>query len=171
MDSLKNTKCKNGSVGYKNSNYICSCDLCKKQHNDYMRKYYQNNKNSCIESRKLHYLKNKTKYQALNKFWKQTNRDAVNATNSKRRSVKINAVPSWYGELDELVMVEAQHLAKLRENATGFKWNVDHMIPLQAKEACGLHCASNIQVIPESVNCAKKNSLELINQFEWIKHG
>lgn len=43
---------------------------------------------------------------------------------------------------------EAAALCRDREAATGFAWHVDHMIPLQAKEACGLHCATNLQVIP-----------------------
>jgi hypothetical protein len=43
------------------------------------------------------------------------------------------------------------------------------MIPLKAKEACGLHCADNIQVIPASINLMKNNKLIYTVSHEWIK--
>jgi len=60
-------------------------------------------------------------------------------------------------ELDTLVINEAYKLAEEREKITGFKWHVDHIVPLHHKDACGLHTAANIQVVPASWNLKKGN--------------
>ena len=68
-------------------------------------------------------------------------------------------VPKWYGEFDKFIITEAFHLAIKRSTQTKVKWHVDHMIPLNAKEACGLHCGDNIQVIPQRLNNIKVNKI------------
>lgn len=90
----------------------------------------------------------------------------------RRNAAKLNATPPWFGELDEFVMREAADLCRLRELATGFAWQVDHMVPLQAKLACGLHCASNLQVIPARLNAIKGNRMILDEPDAWLMiHG
>lgn len=81
-----------------------------------------------------------------------------NAITAKRRAKKLQATPVWFGELDDFILREAYSLAKLREGVTGVKWHVDHIIPLQGKNVCGLHCWNNVQVIPALVNLSKGNS-------------
>jgi hypothetical protein len=43
------------------------------------------------------------------------------------------------------------------ERITGVEWNVDHEIPLRAREVSGLHCAENLVVLPRVINEGKKN--------------
>ena len=57
----------------------------------------------------------------------------------------------------EFVTKEATNLAKLREEITGFKWHIDHIIPLQGRNVCGFHVWSNLQVIPAVQNLSKGN--------------
>jgi hypothetical protein len=92
--------------------------------------------------------------------WRLENFDRKACSQAKRRSIKINATPSWFYEIDELVINEAHHCASLREKTTGIKWHVDHIIPLQGKKVCGLHCWNNIQVIPAKTNLCKSNFFE-----------
>lgn len=99
------------------------------------------------------------------------NTAAYRVRDQKRRAIKRKAVPSWFGELDELVMIEAADLCAKREAATGFSWHIDHAIPLQAEFACGLHVAQNIQVIPAQMNYAKNNRMTFTEPGEWIKHA
>ena len=60
-------------------------------------------------------------------------------------------------ELDLFVFEEAVRLCKMREKITGFKWHVDHIVPLMHKQACGLNSAFNLQVVPASWNVKKGN--------------
>ena len=60
-------------------------------------------------------------------------------------------------ELDDFVFEEAALLCKLREQATGFKWHIDHIVPMMHEKACGLNTAYNLQVVPASWNVRKGN--------------
>jgi len=43
---------------------------------------------------------------------------------------------------------------------TGIQYHVDHIIPLQGENVCGLHIAANLRVIPARDNLAKSNKLK-----------
>lgn len=77
-------------------------------------------------------------------------------------------MPAWFSELDEFCIRECIRLCRDRLAATGIKWHVDHMIPLRAKVASGLHVGSNLQVIPAFLNGWKKNKMELTMADEWL---
>lgn len=63
-------------------------------------------------------------------------------------------------DFDTFVLEEAYHLSALRYDITGLKWHVDHIVPLQGKQVCGLHKAINFQVIPAELNRKKYNKFE-----------
>ena len=77
---------------------------------------------------------------------------------TRRARIK-QAIPSWDRELTDLAMLEAAHVAKLRRDATGIDWHVDHIVPLVGLEVCGLHVWNNFQVIPAVINVRKANRL------------
>jgi len=89
----------------------------------------------------------------------------------KRRARLKGAVPPWYGELDDLVFSEAAALCVHRAAATGYAWEIDHMIPLLATRASGLHCARNVQVIPQWLNRSKNRRMILTQPGEWIQRA
>ena len=64
-----------------------------------------------------------------------------------RRARKLNATPKWGQEGMEDVYLEAQY----------FQMEVDHIVPLQGKNVCGLHVVGNLQLLSKSANCAKGN--------------
>lgn len=67
---------------------------------------------------------------------------------ANRNAAKLHATPSWANEeLMELVYVEA--------NYRGLQ--VDHIIPLQGKNVCGLHVYNNTQLLTEEENALKHN--------------
>ena len=72
----------------------------------------------------------------------------------KRRRLEENMFKS---EIDELVFHEAADLCQRREKVTGFKWHIDHIVPMMHKDACGLSSAANLQVVPATWNVRKNN--------------
>lgn len=88
------------------------------------------------------------------KKWSKNNRPRVSVTNAKRRGQSRLATPVW---ANEFFMAEAYDLARRRTKATGFRWHVDHMVPLRSKLVCGLHCEQNMRVIPAVLNLKKRN--------------
>lgn len=60
-------------------------------------------------------------------------------------------------EFDELVLREAADLRTRRSQLTNTSWHIDHIIPLNHKDASGLHNGYNIQVVPGYWNIKKGN--------------
>lgn len=143
------------------------CKECrKKKHNEYRAANADH-----IRARQLAYMRGpyKEKQKAAGKKWREENReksysidrrwrkkhkDVINAFTSAYRASKVKATPAW---ADSFLIKEAYHLAKLRTEMTGFKWHVDHIVPISSKKVCGLHVVENLQVIPASVNQRKSN--------------
>ena len=99
-------------------------------------------------------LKNKDRVAEYNKKYLSDNYIEMLAKSRKRHASKLNAVPAW---MNPFFVEEIYDLARLRTKATGIKWHVDHIVPLQSKLVCGLHWEGNMQVIPAFVNIQKKN--------------
>lgn len=78
----------------------------------------------------------------------------VVAWNTRRRASKLQATTAW---ANDFFIEEIYDLAQLRTKATGYAWHVDHIVPLQGKTVCGLHCEANLQVIPAFDNISKSN--------------
>ena len=116
------------------------------------------------------YSQNLEKMREINARWYVENRGIAKARSARRRARKISSMPSWDADLTDFAMAEASDLARRREIVTGFVWHVDHMIPMQARNVCGLHVWSNLQVIPERTNLRKNNRMILTRPGEWISH-
>ncbi|QWY14252.2 HNH endonuclease [Xanthomonas phage M29] len=128
-------------------------------------KYYAANREACMAVKRSWYAANSDKVRANVAAWCAANPDKKLALYAKRRALKISAIPSDWSEFDAFVIEEAATACKRRESMTGYAWHVDHMVPL-AKG--GMHCASNIQVIPARMNLAKSAKLILTTPFEWV---
>lgn len=98
----------------------------------------------------------KTRPQFLEELKRNAKGKKVSAVEYAHRRRLAKREP-FMPELDRFVVAEAISLCADREAATGFKWHVDHIVPLHHKTACGLHCASNIQVVPAWWNLKKRN--------------
>lgn len=116
--------------------------------------------------------KNMAKYTKTSLDWARKNPEktaqyqrASNARNPGRRNrltanyrnAKAKRMPKWLSEDDLWMIQEAYHLASLRQEATGFSWHVDHIVPLRGEFVSGLHVPWNLQVIPGQENVRKGN--------------
>lgn len=100
------------------------------------------------------YAANREKHLALTNAWKKENPEAVRAYTRGRQAAKIRATPSWV-DLDEIKPFYAE--AVRLERLDGVKRHVDHIVPLQGRNVCGLHVPWNLQILTETENCAKGN--------------
>ena len=125
--------------------------------------YYHANKEAIIPKMKARGKKyraeNKEKIQEKNrKFW-AANPDKRTAYLAKRRAK--HRVPKWVDKEEKFLINEAYSLAKLRNKMSNIMWHVDHIIPLLAEKASGLHTIYNLQVIPAKLNQSKNNNYEV----------
>jgi len=142
---------------------------CHECHRERNREWYEENKKrqnkKSVEWRKANpekaqeiwrgfHNRNKTKRAAQHADWAQRNRDKRNASTAKRKAAKLRATPKWVNwRKVHAIYREARRL----QDFTGVPMHVDHIIPLQGENVCGLHWEGNLQIIPASENCAKFN--------------
>jgi len=124
-----------------------------------IKKWHAENPEKDIEYRRNWKDRNRERVRKEHAEYKRKNRDKGARWAAKRRANLLKV--SGYGneELNELVLQEAYTVAKERTEATGVQHDVDHIIPLQGRNACGFHCWNNVQVIPRMENLKKANKL------------
>jgi hypothetical protein len=141
-----------------------------------MAEYRINKRDSVLEGKKRYYRENKDKCREMNKSWSAKNRDVINNLhkkwykNNKHKALantrifqtkRRQAMPKWLTKDDKWLIEQAYELSALRTKIFGFKWHVDHIIPLSNKLVCGLHVIENLQVIPASENLSKTNKFSI----------
>jgi hypothetical protein len=122
--------------------------------------YYYKNKESISTKAKEKYLQNPETVKQRVKKWKEVNRGKHNARCMARHVLKMRSRLPCLSEDDLWMIEQAYDISILRSKMTGIKWHVDHIVPLKHKRVCGLHVPWNLQVIPASVNCSKRNHFE-----------
>ena len=103
-------------------------------------------------------LEKNRQYQPL---WREQNRAKHNAKANRYRAAKVRAVPEWLTEEDQKAIEVEYALASWTSEVMGEPYHVDHIVPLQGKQVCGLHVPWNLQVIPARVNNAKGNRIAI----------
>lgn len=93
-------------------------------------------------------------WRAAARRWSEENPGKVSSRTARHRAADLCAMPKW---ANEFFIEEAYELARRRTEATGYPWEVDHIVPLNHPDVCGLHVEHNLQVIPMVANRAKGN--------------
>ena len=117
----------------------------------------------CVNAKnKANYDKDPKKRLEVVKVWRNSNKDLIKGydkqTQAKRR------VPTELSELDTFVWQEAHRLSELRSSFLGGDWHIDHIVPINHKQACGLNNGFNLQVVPAVWNMQKGNR----NMNKWM---
>jgi hypothetical protein len=99
------------------------------------------------------------------KQWAKKNKGYINSLVAARKAQKLKATPPW-ADLERITWI--YDLAARRSRREGVRYDVDHVLPLQGKNVCGLHTYENLVILPASDNIAKGNrvSPELLAQLE-----
>ena len=152
-----------------------SCKLCVKKWNtenkEYIEKYREENKdkikvlcsNWYILNRETILKSNKENRNYISereKQYRKAHPDKRNALNAKRRALKLKATPSWLSNEQLLEIEKFYTQAKNLKLTTDEEYHVDHIVPLQGKNICGLHVPWNLQVILAKENLIKSNKLQ-----------
>ena len=156
--SCKQTKAKSNFHLHKmmRDGYLNLCKSC----------FYDGHKKRRLEnpnSRKEEYIRHRDRlgYMTRQEYFEKRllnakGRKASSNQYAHRRRLKLEKFE--FTELDQFVFDEASKLKELRKKATGFDWHIDHIVPLNHKNACGLHNAYNFQVVPAKWNLTKRHS-------------
>jgi len=121
------------------------------------KEYRKANSDKIKESTKEYRKANSDKIKEYKKEYAKDNPDKRNALQAKRRSKKLQATPPWLTKEHLSAIRDFYIESKTLEKATGIKHHVDHIVPLQGENVCGLHVPWNLQVLSASENLAKKN--------------
>ena len=97
-------------------------------------------------------IDNPDRKKSGDKKWAIDNPDKVRAINAKRRASVRDACRPWLTNAHRKEMESVYSLSIEAERNTGIRHDVDHIFPLQAKYACGLHIPSNLRVMTRSAN-------------------
>ena len=131
------------------------------------RKYRQEKGDELREKVKLLCRKNYHKYRHATVEWINNNREKVRAykkayidrnpeikkgKSAQRRARRLNATPKW---LSFTLKRQIRNFYK----ACPEGYEVDHIIPLQGKNVCGLHVPWNLQYLTVQENRSKGNKV------------
>lgn len=153
---------------------------CKHGHNSHRRV----TNGACLacdrEAKRADFSENPEKYRARNAVnnaanrernraycvaWRKGNPAAAVRHTAARRARKAAAIPADFSDFDAFVIEEAAAACKRREAMHGERFEVDHMIPLVRG---GLHCATNLQVIPARLNRSKSGKMVFTKPLQWL---
>ena len=141
------------------------CNVCRKKKK---RDWDDKNKDHSNSYKKQCYAENESFRQARKDYTKNYEKEnrglasfklVKNSREASRRSRKLGATPIWLTKEQKSHITDFYWLAKDLEAISGQKYHVDHIVPLQGKQVCGLHVPWNLQVIPADINISKSNKV------------
>lgn len=126
--------------------------------------YRESNSEKIAEYHKEYAVNNReklTKYLSnYIKLHRQNNKYLYAAKDARRRAAKLQALPKWLTKAEHEEIKELYEIARMFKLYTGEEYHVDHIVPLQGENVCGLHVPWNLQVIPAKENLSKSNKLQ-----------
>jgi hypothetical protein len=124
--------------------------ICKKC---YYQEYALANKEVIAEDKRRWIKADRERFKATQKRWTSKNTKKILARVRKYQASKINATPKWL-DIEQFKQIEAMYINCIKG------YEVDHIVPLQGDQVCGLHVPWNLQYLPMSVNRRKGNKHE-----------
>lgn len=118
--------------------------------------YYARNKSLVIEKAAN---RSPEERRVARKKHKEANPDLYKELVSLRRRRFRQATPKWLTQEQKFEIRLKYRLAIELSRRTGVRHAVDHIVPLQGEEVCGLHVPWNLEVLTQDENLKKSNKL------------
>lgn len=118
--------------------------------------YYERNKDTVKARAASRPIEDKRRYKDK---YKQANPEYFNVLNNLRKRRHKNATPPWLSYFQKQEMRALYQQAATITKVTGQRYVVDHIVPLNGVDVCGLHVPWNLRVITQEENLKKSNKL------------
>jgi hypothetical protein len=125
-------------------------------------KVYRESKKEAIASyQRKRYLEQPESYKLANIKRRALNPSGVRKNIKDYKTRKKFALPSWLTKEQHKQIENFYWLAEDLKRTSGEVYHVDHIVPLQGKNVCGLHVPWNLQILPADLNLRKSNKYDL----------
>jgi hypothetical protein len=131
------------------------CKSCAKEMNS---NWAKNNPEKRRKITQKYKAKNREKLNKKTREWFRKNPEKLRGYLAKRRAQRLNATPKWLSKEDLKRIDDIYTSAKVLGEKFKVNYHVDHIIPLNGENVCGLHVPWNLQLLEASLNIAKGNS-------------
>lgn len=135
-------------------NLQCRCRECQSKLNSEWKK---NNKERRYELNRKWVAKNRGAVRRISQVYYEKHREDELARSAQKRVKRNLSRPSSLTAEQEQQIKDFYWLAKDLTAVSGETYHVDHIVPLQGKNVCGLHVPWNLQVLPADINLSKGN--------------
>lgn len=129
----------------------------KERENARTRARYTSNRDELIAYARLYYDINQEKCREYARAYQKAHPVECLALINKRRARKAHALPPWLTAGDHREITKRYEQAAWLTMLTGVEHHVDHIVPLQGRDVCGLHVPGNLQVLTAHQNLSKSN--------------
>jgi hypothetical protein len=160
--------------GHDAERHVTNYDCCQcmadrwdahKNHNPLRSKeYYEENKDAIKTYARQYAARRTAENPEANREkvrkWKKDNPGKLAAQKKARKLAKTGATPKWLTKEHRAQMAALYLQAQIWTEVTGVPYHVDHIIPLNGENVCGLHVPWNLRAIKGEENLKKSNKME-----------
>ena len=134
------------------------CNVTCKKQAEHKRRFSDADKREQIRVRAKEWREKNTEQARDNvSKWHKENPEKSSSYKAKYRYSRMNATPAWVTKEQLKDMAKLHEFCRELEQLIPEKYHVDHIIPLQGKNICGLNVPWNLQILEAKANIRKGN--------------